>query len=41
MKGVKDLLGQMSFKTTEKHYIMAQSRLAGRVLARAIETVRK
>ena len=41
VKGVKDLLGQMSFKTTEKHYIMAQSRLAGRVLARAIETVRK
>jgi hypothetical protein len=36
VRGVKDLLGQASFATTEKHYIMAQSRLAGRVLARAI-----
>jgi integrase len=34
--GVKDLLGQASFRTTEGHYIMAQSRLAGRALARAI-----
>ena len=36
VRGVKDLLGQVSFKTTEAHYIMAQSRLAGRALARAI-----
>ena len=36
VRGVKDLLGQASFATTEKHYIMAQSRLAGRALARAI-----
>jgi len=36
VRGAKDLLGQSSFGTTEKHYIMGQSRLAGRVLARAI-----
>jgi len=41
VKGVKDLLGHTSFKTTEKHYIMAQSRVAGRVFARAIDAVRK
>jgi integrase len=39
VRGVKDLLGQASFKTTESHYIMAQSRLAGRVLARAIRNL--
>ncbi len=37
VRGVKDLLGHMSFDTTEKHYIMAQSRVAGHALARAIE----
>jgi integrase len=31
----KDLLGHRSFGTTEKFYIMAQSRIAGRVLAAA------
>jgi integrase/recombinase XerD len=36
VRGAKDLLGHASFGTTEKHYIMAQSRLAGRALARAI-----
>ena len=36
VRGVKDLLGHTSFSTTEKHYIMAQSRIAGRALARAI-----
>ncbi len=36
VRGVKDLLGHSSFKTTEKHYIMAQSRIAGRALVRAI-----
>jgi integrase len=41
VKGVKDLLGHASFATTQKHYIMAQSRLAGRVFARAIDAVRK
>jgi integrase len=40
VRGVKDLLGQASFGTTEKHYIMAQSRLAGRALAAAIDAVR-
>jgi integrase/recombinase XerD len=39
VRGVKDVLGQASFRTTEKHYIMAQSRLAGRVLANAIDAV--
>jgi integrase/recombinase XerD len=37
VRGVKDLLGHATFATTEEHYIMAQSRLAGRVLAQAIE----
>ena len=41
VRGVKDVLGQASFGTTEKHYIMAQSRLAGRALAHAIDAVRK
>jgi integrase len=40
VRGVKDLLGHASFGTTEKHYIMAQSRLAGRALAAAIDAVR-
>jgi hypothetical protein len=35
VRGVKDLMGHASFeKTTEKHYVMGQSRLAGRALAR-------
>jgi integrase/recombinase XerD len=41
VRGAKDLLGQSSFGTTEKHYIMAGSRIAGRALARAIGAVRK
>ena len=41
IRGVKDVLGHASFGTTEKHYIMAQSRLAGRALAHAIDAVRK
>jgi integrase len=41
VRGAKDLLGQASFATTEKHYIMAQSRLAGQALARAISRSRK
>jgi integrase len=40
VRGVKDLLGHASFATTEKHYIMAQTRLAGRVLARAVERLK-
>jgi integrase len=39
VRGVKDLLGHASFeKTTEKHYMMGQSRLAGRALAKAFDT---
>jgi integrase/recombinase XerD len=41
VRGVKDLLGHTSFTTTEKDYIMAQSRLAGRALARVIDTRKK
>jgi integrase/recombinase XerD len=37
VRGVKDLLGHATFAPTEQHYIMAQSRMAGRALARAIE----
>ena len=36
VRGVKDLLGQSAFATTEKHYIGAQSRLAGRALAKVL-----
>jgi integrase/recombinase XerD len=41
VRGAKDLLGQASFGITERHYIMAQSRLAGRALARAVDVARK
>jgi integrase/recombinase XerD len=41
VRGVKDVLGHASFGTTQKHYIMAQSRLAGRALAHAIHALRK
>jgi integrase/recombinase XerD len=41
VRGAKDLLGQASFGITEKHYIMGQSRLAGRALAHAVNTARK
>ena len=37
----KDLLGHASFDTTEAHYIMAQSRMAGRVVARIVDALRK
>jgi integrase len=37
VRGGKDLLGHASFSTTEKHYIMSQSRLAGRALARIVD----
>ena len=36
VRGAKDVLGQASFGITEKHYIMGQSRLAGRRLAHAV-----
>jgi integrase/recombinase XerD len=41
VRGVKDLLGQATFGITEKHYIMGQSRLAGRALAQAVDAARK
>jgi integrase len=41
VRGVKDLLGQIRFATTEKHYIGAQSRLAGRALADALRPSRR
>ena len=41
VRGVKDLLGHASFNTTEKYYIMAQSRVAGRAFARIIRDVGK
>jgi hypothetical protein len=40
VRGAKDLLGQATFATTEKYYIMAQSRLAGRSLARTIDDLK-
>ena len=36
VRGVKDLLGHSSFDTTQKHYIGAQSRAAGRALAKIL-----
>jgi integrase len=36
VRGVKDLLGHSTFGTTERHYIGAQSRLAGRALAKML-----
>jgi integrase/recombinase XerD len=41
VRGTKDLLGHASLLTTEKHYIMAQSRLAGRALAHAVHKLRR
>jgi hypothetical protein len=38
VRGVKDLLGHWTFRTTEKHYIIAQSRLAGQALPRVLNT---
>jgi integrase len=37
VRGAKDLLGHASFQTTEKHYIISRSRIAGRSLARVID----
>jgi integrase/recombinase XerD len=41
VRGLKDLLGHSSFEPTDKHYIMGQSRIAGRALALAINTPRE
>ncbi len=40
VRGVKDLLGHFDFRMTEKHYIMSQSRVAGRALARIVDGLR-
>ena len=38
VRGIKDLLGHASYeKTTETHYVIGQSRIAGRALANAID----
>lgn len=36
VRGVRDLLGHASFRTTEQFYITAQSRIAGRALAHIV-----
>ena len=41
VRGAKDLLGHATFGMTEKHYLMTQSRLAGRMLARVVDATRK
>ena len=41
VRGVKDLLGHASFDQTDAHYIITQSRLAGRTLADAVDNLRK
>jgi integrase len=41
VRGAKDLLGQATFGITERYYILGQSRLAGRVLAHAVDAARK
>jgi hypothetical protein len=41
VRGVKDLLGQSTFGITDRHYIMNQSRIAGRILARVVDTLRR
>jgi integrase len=41
VRGAKDLLGHVSFETTEKYYVMAQSRVAGRAFAQVVSRVGK
>jgi integrase/recombinase XerD len=42
VKGVKDLMGHRSYdKTTDKYYVMGQSRLAGRALTKALDGMLK
>ena len=38
-RAAKDLLGHASFATTEKHYIAAQTRIAGHALAAAVRRI--
>ncbi len=37
VRGAKDLLGHATFATTEKHYVQAQARVAGRAFATMID----
>lgn len=39
--GTKDLLGHTDFKTTERHYLAARSRMAGRALAQVLRSQRR
>jgi hypothetical protein len=41
VRGLKDLFGHTSFRTPERHYMTARSRLAGHALARAISNLLK
>jgi integrase len=41
VRGSKDLLGHAKFDTTERYYVMSQSRQAGRAFARAVAKVRR
>ena len=41
VRGAKDLLGHTDFGTTERHYIGAQSRLAGRALTKVLRSPRQ
>ena len=40
VRGVRDLLGHANFRTADRYYIAAQSRMAGRTLARFIDNSR-
>ena len=41
VRGAKDLLGHTDFKTTERHYLGARSRMAGRALAQVLRSPRQ
>jgi integrase len=41
VRGAKDLLGHADFKTTERHYLGARSRMAGRAFARVLRSPRQ
>ena len=42
VRGVKDLMGHTSYdKTTEKYYVMGQSRLAGKALAKILDVMQR
>jgi integrase/recombinase XerD len=41
VRSAKDLLGHASFATTELFYVMAETRLAGRVVAQIVDALRK